>query len=176
MLKSVDRVTFYSQNDVIKVHGCGSLGNGGGGGGGKYEKCDIDADLAAMINPQRRSKEQPTAAYATFSANRLTKNNKHTLCAAPRSIPLTRRDRLGDCALRKYVHGRLSVERLANALRQCGLDANAYRLIETDSTIEFDARNRVRLNVNAQQVDVVCDNDELRVKIKDSLLKCLKTL
>lgn len=40
--------------------------------------------------------------------------------------------------------------------------------------IELDANNRIDVDMNANKIDVVCDNEDVRLKIKDSLLKCFK--
>lgn len=223
------KLTFLAQNDIIKLDSFKR----------KYENCDIEADLALMIMPSKKnfliSKDindlnANNIAFATFNAQLCTKNNHHVLKAAPRTIPLTRRDRLNESNLRKYCYGKLNVEKFLNTLRHYGL--NTFKLTEKEPVsatsynnkngdksstngignlsvssidnetllvnekpslsssrhpflataqdpiylIEFDPLNRIQIDLNTNQVNVFCDNEDLRVKVKDSLLKCIKTL
>ena len=199
------RVTTYAQNDIIKLE----LRR-------KYENCDIDADLATIIVPTATRKTAATTTpvfYQTFNAQLVTKNNHHTLKAAPKTIPLTRRDRINEASLKKYPYGKLNLDRLMNLLKQSGLVSirliekqteisnihkdqifkavylKLYLLLdenlELDETgmnllnankylIEIDANNRIDIDINSNKIDVVCDNEDYRLKIKDSLLKCFK--
>jgi hypothetical protein len=203
------KLNYYSQNDIIKF----ALKR-------KYENCDIEADLALMIMPSKKilndsNSVSSKALYSTFNAQLVTKNNHHILKAAPRTIPLTRRDRLNESNLRKYAYGKLNVEKFLNSLRQNGL--NSFKLIEKDNIkkdvanddplynlniaaidndtilvnekfaqanktnepnylIEFDNFNRILVDSNTNQINIISDNEDLRVKIKDALFKCIKTL
>ena len=137
-------------------------------------------------------------AYSTFKAQLITKNNSHLLKAAPRTIPLTRNDRLKESNLRKYTHGKLNMNTFLKNLVNISLP---FKLIgknedsasnsnssssamqsgsEDDAkskmTIEFDSTNRVDIDLNQNSVNVFCDNEDIRLKIKDSLLKCLNVL
>lgn len=40
--------------------------------------------------------------------------------------------------------------------------------------IEIDPNNRIDIDMNSNKIDVICDNEDYRLKIKDSLLKCFK--
>lgn len=193
-------LNYYLPNDIIKLN----LKR-------RYENCEIEADLASMIMPTKKnfliSKDlndlnvNSNVAFATFNAQLVTKNNHHVLKAAPRTIPLTRRDRLNESNLRKYVYGKLNLNSFLNLLRQAGL--NSFKVSEKENDeasngltmssidkdtllvegsanmrylIEIDGANRISVDLNTNKVNVVCDNEEIRVKVKDSLLKCLKTL
>jgi integrator complex subunit 9 len=212
-LNQSTKFNYYSQNDIIKI----ALKR-------KYENCDIEADLALMIMPTKKNINNLNSVpsktlYSTFNAQLVTKNNHHILKAAPRTIPLTRRDRLNESNLRKYAYGKLNLEKFLNALRQNGL--NSFKLAEKDNSkkeivndyssdplfnlniaaidndtilvneknlqttnktdepnyiIEFDSFNRILVDLNTNQINIVSDNEDLRVKIKDSLFKCIKTL
>lgn len=195
-LSQIPLATFYSQNDIIKL----ALKR-------KYEHCDIDADLAMTLVPNRKiAVLNREVSYTTFTAQLVTKNNHHTLNAAPKTIPLSRRDRINESNLKKYTYGKLNLDKFLSTLRQAGL--NSFKLIEKTNTnedgedqetgreesladeanqmndlmsyfsnkylIEIDANNKIDLDLNANKINVVCDNDDYRLKIKDSLLKCLK--
>lgn len=126
-LPPTTRLTPYGQNDIIKLE----LKR-------KYENCDIDADLAMIITPNNRKVAggaggKEGVIYQTFNAQLVTKNNHHTLRAAPKTIPLTRRDRINEASLKKYPYGKLNLDRLMNFLRQSGL-VN-IRLVEKQSDI-----------------------------------------
>ncbi len=185
-LNSSTLVSYYNQNDIIKLafHR-------------KFENCEIEADLAAMIMPVRvnnASKDMTTnnLAYTTFKAQLITKNNSHLLKAAPRTIPLTRNDRLKESNLRKYAHGKLNLNMFLKNLVNISLpfkfigkneDSSGSSAIQSGDddakskmTIEFDNTNRVDIDLNQNTVDVFCDNEDIRLKIKDSLLKCLNVL
>lgn len=206
------KLNYYCQNDIMKI----ALKR-------KFENCDIEADLALMIMPSRKNLNELSSApsntlYSTFNAQLVTKNNHHILKAAPRTIPLTRRDRLNESNLRKYAYGKLNLEKFLNSLRQNGL--NSFKLVEKDNNkidtvddynndplanlniaaidtdtilvnekpvqanktnepnyiIEFDSFNKILVDMNTNQINVISDNEDLRVKIKDSLFKCIKTL
>lgn len=122
------RVTthLYAQNDIVKL----DLQR-------KYENCDIDADLASIIVPAAASRKTAGASkdvlFQTFNAQLVTKNNKHTLKAAPKTIPLTRRDRINEASLKKYPYGKLNLDRLTNLLRQSGLVG--IRLVEKQTEL-----------------------------------------
>ena len=106
--------------------------------------------------------------------------------------------------LKKYTYGKLSLERFLNTLRKV-LSQSAFNLVEKNGAdervrvwpierdkqiveesgrfgegpkyaVELDGFNWVDLDLSANRVSVFCDNEELRVKVKDALLKCLKTL
>lgn len=183
------QVNYYTQNDIVKL----SLRR-------KYENCDIDADLAGMIIPYKntdKTQMQDTnqlnnITYSMFNAELITRNNHHTLKAAPKTIPLRRRDRLNQSSLKKYTYGKLNLAKLLSMMRQAGL--NQFKLFERDEenccqvvtdensltskrySVEFDKLNRIELDISANLIDVKCENDEHRVKIKDCLLKCLSSL
>ncbi len=166
-------MNYYSQNDIIKL----SLRR-------RYENCDIDSDLAAMIIPFKETNQN--MAYSMFNAELVTRNNHHLLKAAPKTIPLRRRDRLNQSSLRKYTYGKLNLSRLLSAMRQSGL---VFKVLDGLSVVvdesgvssgkycvEMDKTNRVDLDLDGNRTEVVCDNDEYRVKVKDCLLKCLSSL
>jgi integrator complex subunit 9 len=205
-------VTYYQQNDIVKL----IIQR-------KYEDCDIESDLAQMLMPTRRSilsannsNKDPDFAdvntqitFCKFDAHLHTKDAHHTLKATPKTIPLTKRDRIHMSHLRKYPYGRLNFERFLSILRKSG-SINAFKILERDQnsgdvlktlnvdkdtvlsdenlfnasnlenfnhyTIEIDEFNRIDLDLSSFKVDVNCDNDEYRIKVKDTLLKCLKTL
>ena len=169
-----------------------------------YENCEIESDLAAMIMPIK-SKEQTlnNIAYTAFKAQLITKNNSHLLKAAPRTIPLTRHDRLKESNLRKYTYGKLNLNLFLKNIVNFGLkfkfnektndtdydgDDNDDKLTsnnidsasvnnnKTKFCMEFDSLNKVDIDLNQNQVNINCDNEDLRVKVKDSLLKCLNVL
>ena len=175
--------TIFSQNDIIKLafHR-------------KFENCEIEADLAAMIMPNRTNSANKDSnpnnlAYSTFKAQLITKNNSHLLKAAPRTIPLTRNDRLKESNLRKYTHGKLQMTMFLKNLVNIGLTFKFIEKTEDSSSgaalnsseeskkiIEFDSNNRVDIDLNQNTVNVFCDNEDIRLKVKDSLLKCLNVL
>ena len=126
-----------------------------------------------------------------FNAELITRNNHHTLKAAPKTIPLRlgRKDRLNQSSLKKYTYGKLNLSRLLTVLRQSGMvfklkEKDRLGLQVTDESdlncerycVDFDRTNRIDLDMSGNRIEVVCDNDELRVKAKDCLLKCLSSL
>jgi integrator complex subunit 9 len=201
-------VNYYTQNDIVKLVTRR-----------KYENCDIEADLAHMIILARAGQKLGVQdsllsvinniGYCKFDAHLVTRNNQHTLRAAPKTIPLTRRDRINMSHLKKYTYGKLNFERFVAALRKTGV--HTFRLVERDQldevvrvvaverdlpfgdeigggggdgawdengryTIEIDCFNKIDVDLAVNRVSVLCDNEECRVKVKDALLKCLKTL
>ncbi len=121
-----------------------------------------------------------------FNAELVTKNNHHLLKAAPKTIPLRRRDRLNQSSLKKYTYGKLNLPRLLSMMRQSGLVFKVYDgmcvvmdesgLKSDKYNIELDKMNKVHLDLSENKIDVLCDNEEYRVKVKDCLLKCLGSL
>lgn len=186
-LNPATTVNYYSQNDIVKL----SLKR-------KYENCDIDADLAGMIIPSRSSSNDKSdslinnISYTMFNAELITRNNHHLLKAAPKTIPLTRRDRLNESTLKKYTYGKLPLQKFLTILRQSGLnnfklnekeDGNILNQVTDENTlnskmysVEIDKANFVDIDINCNRINVNCDNDDYRIKIKDSLLKCLSSL
>jgi integrator complex subunit 9 len=190
-------VNYYSQNDIIKL----ALKR-------KYENCDIETELASMIminmNKEVGNTNTNKIAFATINAQLVTKNNHHILRATTRTIPLNRRDRLNQSNLKKYVYGKLNLDRFIMILRQSGFNnlkitekerseqegsellmssLDKDTLLVDDSVlfcnrylIEIDEQNKVEVDINLNKINVMCENDDIRVKIKDSLLKCLKAL
>ena len=174
-------VNYYNQNDIVKL----ALKR-------KYENCEIEADLAAMILPTKSNKDSNekiinNITYSTFKAQLITKNNSHLLKAAPRTIPLTRRDRLKESNLRKYTYGKLQLNLFIKTLINVGLQfkiiekneddvPTEYNEAKSKFCIEFDKSNRADIDLNQNLVNILCDNEDIRVKVKDSLLKCLSVL
>ena len=184
-------INFYSQNDIIKLE----LKR-------KYENCEIESDLAAMIVPikipiaqmrEMSDRNLSNVSFASFNAQLVTKNNRHVLKAAPRAIPLTRRDRVNESNLKKYTYGKFDLDFFLNSLRQSGI-VN-FRVVEKIDDIqesnveskpapgkcgkylvELDKANKIDVDTISNQINVACDNDDLRVKVKDCLLKCFYTL
>jgi hypothetical protein len=194
---------FYAQNDVIKL----ALKR-------NYENCDIEADLAAMLVPTKvnnhnitkhkhdlTGKENINIQFTTFNAQLVTKNNRHLLKATPKTIPVTRRDRLLASDSKKYVYGKLNADKLVQTLKNMGLvsvklvekstikkdesihldlddpdDITPTTLNNFKYLIEINKNNSIEIDVNANQINVNCENEEIRVKIKDALLKCLNSL
>jgi integrator complex subunit 9 len=141
-------------------------------------------------------------AFTTFNAQLVTKNNHHVLKAAPKTIPLmlTKRARINENNLRKFTYGKLNIDQLVKALNLVGFsnikvvekestkndrktsDPDSDTLftdINTESksyTINIDCNNSINIDLNNNKINVYCDNEDMRNKIKDSLLKCLKTL
>ncbi|CAF0809066.1 unnamed protein product [Brachionus calyciflorus] len=177
-------LNFYNQNDIIKI----SLNR-------KYENCEIESDLAQILQPKKNPND--STSFVTFNAQLVSKNNSHVLKAAPKTIPVTRRDRIKESSLKKYPYGKLNVDKFLNVLRQFGL--NDAKIVDRNSLeeniimtnldkdtclvdnnlrylIEIDQFNRVDIDLSSNKINIICDNDDFRVKIKDSLLRCLKTL
>lgn len=171
-LSSKTEINFYAQNDIIKL----ILKR-------KYENCEIEADLASIIIPSKKnfSKDMGDVPFATFNAQLVTKNNQHVLKATPRTIPVTRRDRIYESNLKKYAYGRINLDKFLNMLRQSGI--SQARLIDEDLVddqqrfiIEIDPQNRIDLDLASNRINVLCENEEFRIRIKDCLLRSLKTL
>jgi integrator complex subunit 9 len=188
-------VCYYGQNDVIKMNMHR-----------RYENCDIESDLASMImankaqpsvDPLDRTKKNNNVwSYTVFNAQLVVKNNHNILRAAPRTIPLTRKDRLKEVNFKKYTYGRLNLDKFTSMLRNAigtnslkinelegnetttsdGGDMGSSNLSSQRYAIEMDKSNRIEIDLNANKVNVLCDNEELRVKIRDSLTKCLNYL
>lgn len=181
-------VNYYNQNDIVKL----TLKR-------KYENCELESDLTAMIMPTKNvasrdpnEKIIPNVSFSTFKAQLITKNNSHLLKPAPRTIPVTRRDRLRELNLRKYTHGKLNLNLFIKNLVNVGLTCkfnertdetsgeqsngtdDAYG--KTKFTIDFDSTNRCDVDLNQNTCNIFCDNEDIRVKVKDSLLKCLNVL
>lgn len=176
-------LNFYDQNDIIKL----SLKR-------KYENCEIESDLAQILFPKKSMGD--TAPFVTFNAQLLSKNNSHVLKAAPKTIPVNRRDRIKESNFKKYPYGKFNLDKFLNLLRQFGLndaklvdrsvveDNHLTSLMEKDVLndnnlkyiIEIDAFNRIDIDMCSNIINIFCENDEFRVKIKDALLRCLKTL
>ena len=142
------------------------------------------------------------SAFTTFNAQLVTKNNHHVLKAAPKTIPLmlTKRARINESNLRKYTYGKIQIDQLMKALSLIGftnlkiaekenINTNRTNLgLQTDAIItdlnselksyliKIDSNNTINVDLNSNKIDVNCDNEDIRNKIKDSLLKCLKTL
>lgn len=129
-----------------------------------------------------------------FNAELVTRNNQHTLKAAPKTIPLRRRDRLNESSLKKYTYGNLNLTKFLQLLRQSSglsafklhereVDGESLSLVTDENnlsgkgySLDFDKMNKVNVDVASNRIDVLCDNDEYRVVVKDCLLKCLSSL
>lgn len=195
-------IHFYGQNDVIKL----AMKR-------NYENCEIESDLATMLVPTKvnnlstnklkyelTGKENLNLQFTTFNAQLVTRNNRHLLKAAPRTIPVIRRDRLHASDAKKYTYGKLNVEKLMQTLKNLGLinikliekpfkktgdismqidDIEDIDELTNESNkylIEINKTNSIDIDINSNQVCVNCENEEIRVKIKDALLKCLNIL
>lgn len=154
-----------------------------------------------MIIPFKQSDKPASEAYlnnitySMFNAELVTRNNQHTLKAAPKTIPLRRRDRLNESSLKKYTYGKLNLTKFLQLLRQSSslvsdfklhereVDSESLSLVTDENnlsgkgySVDFDKMNKVNIDVASNRIDVVCDNDEYRVVVKDCLLKCLSSL
>jgi hypothetical protein len=165
----------------------------------KFEQCIIENELANIIQLKQATllANNPNTAstmYTTFTANLLTKNNLHYLTPAPKTIPLTRRDRLDESNnLKKYVFGKLSLEQVELNLRQSGFGKVIVKPINTNPqpvlsnpsvkqdvktdvySIEIDKFNSVLIDFKANSIHIFDNNEDMRNKMKDALLKCLNT-
>ena len=194
-LSSTTLVSYYNQNDIIKLVTKR-----------RFENCDIESDLAQMLTTSKKQEASSAVNYCKFDAHLTTRNNHHTLKAAPKTIPLTRRDRINMSHLKKYTHGKLNFEKFLVLLRKAGVQA--FKLIEKDNLnengkvlmidrdtnlvegdanstaayenakylIEIDVFNKIEIDLSLNKVNVMCDNEESRLKVRDTLLKCLKSL
>lgn len=176
-------LNFYHQNDLIKL----ALKR-------KYENCEIDSDLAQILFPKKSMSD--SVPFVTFNAQLISKNNNHVLKAAPKTIPVNRRDRIKESNFKKYPYGKFNLDKFLNLLRQFGLsdaklvdrnlidDNYLANLIEKDTSndnglryfVEIDASNRIDIDVTSNKMNILCENDECRIKIKEALLRCFKTL
>ena len=160
-------VNHFHQNDIIKLRTKR-----------KYEQCNIEAELAnsLILKPNQAA----NCAYSTFSAHLVTKNNQHILKAAPKTIPLTRRDRLDESNLKQFVYGKINIQELENNLRQFGLSriktTSKYSNQDNVYQIEINSQNSLVVNPANNSISIVTDNEDIRNKIKDAFLKCLNTL
>ena len=158
-------VDYFHQNDIIKLRTKR-----------KYEQCNIEAELANSLS--LKPNQAANCAYSTFSAHLVTKNNQHILKAAPKTIPLTRRDRLDESNLKQFVYGKINIQEL---LRQLDLNlltiSNKYSNSQEDVYhIDINEKNRLIVNPSNNSMRIITDNEDTRNKIKDAFLKCLNTL
>ena len=158
--------TRFHQNDIIKLRTKR-----------KYEHCNIEAELAnsLILKPNLTA----NCSYSTFSANLVTKNNQHILKAAPKTIPLTRRDRLDESNLKQFVYGKINIQEFEENLRQSGLykiKTNKIDNQEDSYQIEINSQNKVIVNLLNNSLRIINNNEDIRSKIKDAFLKCLNTL
>lgn len=160
-------LNMYRQNDIIKLKVKR-----------RYEKCNIEAELAnsLILKPSQTN----NIAYSTFSAHLVTKNNEHVLKAAPKTIPLTRRDRLDESNLKRYLHGKLNVEQFEMNIKQLGF-SKTIRIKPVENTeniyiIEINKQNKIIIDLLSNSISIINNNEDIRNKIKDCILKCLNTL
>ncbi|KAK7507295.1 hypothetical protein BaRGS_00001230 [Batillaria attramentaria] len=141
----------------------------------QWETVHIDAELAAGLEPVE---VKPGAAICMVTASLENRDNKFTL------KPLTNNQgtqagimrRADGTAVKKtYIFGSPNVQNFVDILSQQGISSVKVEETETGSIIHL-PNDDTLIQVDASSTHIICDDESIRVRLRDTLLKCLKQL
>ncbi|KAL4225643.1 Integrator complex subunit 9 [Mactra antiquata] len=136
----------------------------------KFECIELDPSLAASLEPMEL---KPGSAISMVNASLVVKDNKYVLKCLPfeygkRKIPGEKR--------KSFIFGNLNTKTFIDSLNKQGI--NDIKLEESeDGSIIHLPNDDTLIRVEQGSTHIMCGGDEdVRIKIRDTLLQCLQKL
>ncbi|XP_076460396.1 integrator complex subunit 9-like [Babylonia areolata] len=141
----------------------------------QWETIHIDPELAADLEPVE---VRPGAAICMLTASLESKDNKSVLKPLPphlQSQPGRKRRADGTAISKSYLFGSPNISQLVEMLTQQGISSVKVEERENGSIIHL-PNDDTLIHVDSTSTHILCDDEAIRVRLKDTLLKCLKQL
>ncbi|CAL1529040.1 unnamed protein product [Lymnaea stagnalis] len=140
----------------------------------QFETVEMEPELANTLEP---IEVKPGSAVSMVTAALVAKDNKYILQKLPANIHLTRKRRSdGSLLWRKpYIFGAPSLHEIVDALKQYGFNSLKVEENESGSIIHLVKEDSL-IQVDGNSTHIICDSEEIRLKLKEVMLKCLKQL
>lgn len=134
----------------------------------RYEQIDLDPELAATLVP---TEIKPGVSIATVSSVLVSKDSKHTLKPLPKG---SNGKVQGYTVPQPYVWGSPDVQQFVKLLKKAGIDDVKVEEGRGGGHIIDLPNEDTLIQIEEGSTHIICQgNEELRVKIRDTLLKCL---
>lgn len=135
----------------------------------QFERIEIHPKLAGTLEPV----EVKPGSLITMVTGCLTgKDNKFVLEPIPDDLPLKRKLK-AEGAIRSYIWGTLQIRRFVDALAEEGITDVKVAESGDGSIIHLPSEDTL-IQVEPDSTHIICEgNETIRVKLRDTLLKCL---
>lgn len=141
----------------------------------QYETVEINPELAASLDPVE---VKPGSFISMVTASLVIKDNKYVLEPLP-STSLSGKKRRADGSLirpKSYIWGTLNIQSFVDALTQQGITDIKVEESEDGSIIHL-SNDDTLIQVESDSTHIICEGEEaVRIKLRDTLLKCLHNL
>ncbi|KAL8583277.1 hypothetical protein ACOMHN_043054 [Nucella lapillus] len=141
----------------------------------QWETIHMDPELAAELEPVE---VRPGAAICMLTASLESKDNKSVLKPLPpdlKSQPGRKRRADGTAISKTYLFGSPNISQFVEMLTQQGISSVKVEETENGSIIHL-PNDDILIHVESTSTHILCDDEAIRVRLKDTLLKCLKQL
>ncbi|CAG5124649.1 unnamed protein product, partial [Candidula unifasciata] len=140
----------------------------------QFEVVEMEQELANTLEPVE---VKPGSALSLVTASLVAKDNKFLLKRLSKETQLSRKRRAdGSLLWRKpYIFGTPSLHTIADALKQHGFSSIKVEESDTGSIIHLVKEDSL-IQVDGSSTHIICDSEDVRLKLKDVMLKCLKQL
>ncbi|KAK7111966.1 hypothetical protein V1264_011503 [Littorina saxatilis] len=142
----------------------------------QWETVHLDPELAAGLEPVE---VRPGAAICMLTASLAARDNKFILKRLPenqQSDPGKQGE--GDATAnnsKTYAFGSPNISQFVEILTQQGISSIKVEETESGSIIHL-PNDDTLIQVDSSSTHIICDDEAIRVRLKDTLLKCLKQL
>lgn len=141
----------------------------------QYETVEINPELAASLDPVE---VKPGSFISMVTASLVIKDNKYVLEPLP-STSLSGKKQRADGSLirpKSYIWGTLNIQSFVDALTQQGITDIKVEESEDGSIIHL-SNDDTLIQVESDSTHIICEGEEaVRIKLRDTLLKCLHNL
>ncbi|KAL5013814.1 hypothetical protein ScPMuIL_008084 [Solemya velum] len=141
----------------------------------KFECIEISPELADNLDPVE---VKPGAAVAMITASLIIRDNKYVLEPLPKDYFHDKKKR-GDGSMSRpktYIWGRVNVRTFVDALTKQGITDIKVEETEDGSIIDL-PNDDTLIQVEPESTHIICEGNEvIRIKLRDTLLKCLQKL
>ncbi|ESP04266.1 hypothetical protein LOTGIDRAFT_224004 [Lottia gigantea] len=141
----------------------------------KFQSVDIDTELAAKMEPVE---VKPGSAITMLTGSLKIHDNIYTLKPLPKDALIgQKRSHDGFNVHKKsYIFGSPNIQTFVDVMTQQGISSIKVEETGSGSIIHL-PNDDTLIQVDGDSTHIICEGDEsIRVKIRDSLIKCLKKL
>ncbi|KAK3764323.1 hypothetical protein RRG08_008805 [Elysia crispata] len=140
----------------------------------QFETVQMEPELADTLEP---IEVKPGAAVSMVTAELVARDNKYILKPLPREAKLLGKRRPdGSLLWRKpYIFGSPGLHVIVDTLKQHGFSSLKVEESEQGAIIHLMKEDSL-IQVDGTSTHIKCDNEEVRLRLRDVMLRCLKQL
>ncbi|XP_041374952.1 integrator complex subunit 9-like [Gigantopelta aegis] len=141
----------------------------------QFETIEIDPELAATLEPME---VKPGAAVSIVTASLVIKDNTYQLKLLSKEERLGIKRRLDGSKVpnKPYIFGSPNIQSFVEALKQQGISSIKVEDTGNGSIIDL-PNDDTLIQVEGDSTHIICEGDEaIRIRLRDTLLKCLQKL